>query len=434
MYAGAPNPRCEAMISRSIAAKALSPRRGAPLTERPDPMPDRTPVIVAAKRTPIGKFMGALSRTKPTDLGAYAIKAALADAFGSGGGAAEHVQEVVMGCVLQAGLGQNPARQAALKAGLPNSMNCWTVNKVCGSGLQAAMLIAQAIKAGDIDCGVAGGLESMSLAPHLMHARAGVKFGEAKLIDHMQFDGLTCAFENWPMGNAAEHTAKQFKITRAEQDKWAARSNVLTAQATAEGWFKGEIAPLSAEQIGQKEGCDKDEGFRADTTEAMLAKLRPAFDKEGTITAGNASQISDGAAAVVMMTADKAKSLGLTPLARVLAYATAGVAPKDIFTAPGFAVPAALAKVNKTVNDVDLFEINEAFAAQTLANIRQAEIHEDKVNIAGGAIAIGHPIGASGARVFTTLLHQMKRLNKKTGVAALCLGGGNAVAMVVERA
>lgn len=392
-------------------------------------MPDRTPVIVSAKRTPIGRFMGGLSRTPAPQLGAYAVKAAL-DAAPA---AATHVNEVIMGCVLQASLGQNPARQAALKAGLPDSMNCWTVNKVCGSGLQSAMLAAQAIKAGDIECAVAGGLENMSLAPHMVYARAGIKYGEGKLLDHMAHDGLTCAFECWPMGNAAEHTASQFKISRAEQDAWAERSHKRTAQATSEGWFKSEIAPLSAEQASQKQGVENDEGFRADTSLDALAKLRPAFSKDGTVTAGNASQISDGGAAVVIMTADKAKSLGLTPLARIRAYHTAGVAPKDLFTAPGFAVPAALEKAGMTVNDVDLFEINEAFAAQTIANVRQAEIPEDRVNVCGGAIAIGHPIGASGARVLVTLVNQMQRLNKKTGVAALCLGGGNAVAVVLER-
>ncbi len=392
-------------------------------------MADRTPVIVSAKRTPIGKFLGALARTKATDLGAHAVRAALAEAPG----AAAHVQEVFMGAVLQAGLGQNPARQAALRAGLPDSINAWTVNKVCGSGLQAVMLAAQAIKAGDIDCAVAGGMESMSLAPHMLHARTGIKFGEARLLDHMQADGLTCPFENWPMGNAAEHTAKQFKVSRQDQDRWAARSNTLAAKATAEGWFRAEIAPMTAEQLSQKEGCERDEGFRPETTAETLAKLKPVFDKDGSVTAGNASQISDGAAALVIMTADKAKALGLTPMARLTSYHTHGVAPKDLFTAPGFAIPAVLAKINKTVNDVDLFEINEAFAAQMIANMRQAEIPEDKVNIGGGGIALGHPIGASGARVLTTLLHHMKRLGKKTGVAALCLGGGNAVTVVVER-
>ncbi len=393
-------------------------------------MSDRTPVIVAAKRTPVGKFMGGLSKVPSPVLGSYAIKAAL-DAVPA---AKDHIEEVVMGCVLQAGLGQNPARQAALKAGLPVSMNCWTVNKVCGSGLQAVMLIAQAIKAGDIDAGIGGGLESMSLAPHLAHVRAGVKYGDAKLIDHMAADGLTCAFECWPMGNAAEHTAREHGITRDEQDKWAARSNVRAAEATKNGWFKDEIVPLTAEQVMSRAGgVEHDEGFRADSTAETLGKLRPAFDKAGAVTAGNASQISDGAAAIVVMTEKKAKELGLKILARITAYDTAGVAPKDLFTAPGVAVPRVLKKVGKTVKDVDLFEVNEAFAAQALANMKTAEIDPEKVNVCGGAVAIGHPIGASGARVLTTLVHQMNRLDKKTGVAALCLGGGNAVAMVIER-
>lgn len=393
-------------------------------------MSDRTPVIVAAKRTPIGKFMGGLSKVPSPVLGSYAIQGALADAPA----AKDHIQEVVMGCVLQAGVGQNPARQAALKAGLPDSMNCWTVNKVCGSGLQAAMLIAQAIKAGDIDAGVAGGLESMSLAPHMVYARAGIKYGDAKLVDHMAADGLTCAFECWPMGNAAEHTASQFKITRDEQDAWSVRSNLRAAEATKNGWFKHEIVALSAEQVMSRQGgVEHDEGFRADTSAETLAKLRPAFDKAGSVTAGNASQISDGAAALIIMTEKKANELGLKILARIASYSTAGVAPKDLFTAPGKAVPAALAKIGKTVNDVDLFEINEAFAAQALANMKAAEINPEKVNVCGGAVALGHPIGASGARVLTTLVHQMNRLDKKRGVAALCLGGGNAVAMVIER-
>jgi acetyl-CoA C-acetyltransferase len=374
--------------------------------------------------------MGGLSKVPSPVLGSYAIKAALDEVPA----ARDHIEEVVMGCVLQAGVGQNPARQAALKAGLPDSMNCWTVNKVCGSGLQAAMLIAQAIKAGDIDAGVAGGLESMSLAPHMVHARAGIKYGDAKLIDHMAADGLTCAFECWPMGNAAEHTANQHGITRDDQDKWAERSNLRAAEATKNGWFKGEIVPLTAEQVMSRSGgVEHDEGFRADTTTDTLGKLRPAFDKAGSVTAGNASQISDGAAAIVIMTEKKAKELGLKILGRITAYDTAGVAPKDLFTAPGVAVPRVLKKIGKTVKDVDLFEINEAFAAQALANMKAAGIDQDKVNVCGGAVALGHPIGASGARVLTTLVHQMNRLDKKLGVAALCLGGGNAVAMVIER-
>ncbi len=393
-------------------------------------MSDRTPVIVAAKRTPVGKFMGGLSKVPSPVLGSYAIKAALDEVPA----AKDRIEEVVMGCVLQAGLGQNPARQAALKAGLPDSMNCWTVNKVCGSGLQAVMLIAQAIKAGDIDAGIGGGLESMSLAPHLAHVRAGVKYGDSKLIDHMAADGLTCAFECWPMGNAAEHTANQHGITREQQDKWAERSNLRAAEATKNGWFKGEIVPLTAEQVMSRSGgVEHDEGFRAETTSETLGKLRPAFDKAGSVTAGNASQISDGAAAIVVMTEKMAKELGLKILGRITAYDTAGVAPKDLFTAPGVAVPRVLKKVGKTVKDVDLFEVNEAFAAQALANMKTAEIDPEKVNVCGGAVAIGHPIGASGARVLTTLVHQMNRLDKKTGVAALCLGGGNAVAMVIER-
>lgn len=391
--------------------------------------PANTPVILAAKRTPIGKFLGGLSRTPSPQLGALAIKAVLAEVPA----AKDHVDECIMGCVLQAGLGQNPARQAGLKAGLPDTLNAQTINKVCGSGLQAVMLAAQSIKAGDNSLVMAGGFENMSLAPHLEYLRAGIKFGEAKMIDHMQFDGLWCPFENWAMGCAADYIGTKFKISRAEQDRFAAQSHQRAARAWKECWFKAEVAPLGAEQLGGKEGVAQDEGIRADSTAEGLGKLRPAFDKQGTVTAGNASQISDGAAAIIVASEAKAKELGVTPMAKIVDYCTAGVTPKDIFDAPTHGLRTLMARNKLTPKDVDLFELNEAFAAQVLTNITQLGIPEDKLNIAGGGIALGHPIGGSGARVLTTLLHQMKRIGAKRGIASLCLGGGNAVSMLVER-
>jgi acetyl-CoA C-acetyltransferase len=394
----------------------------------------QSPVILAAKRTPIGRFLGGLSKTPSPQLGSYAIRAVLEEApavreAASGGG----IDECIMGCVLQAGLGQNPARQAGLKAGLPDTLNAQTINKVCGSGLQAVMLAAQSIKAGDNQLVIAGGFENMSLAPHLEYIRAGVKFGDAKMIDHMQFDGLTCAFECWGMGNAADHIASKFSVSRAEQDRFAAQSHQRAARAWKECWFKAETAPLSAEQLSQKEGVSQDEGIRADTTAEGLAKLRPAFAKEGTVTAGNASQISDGAAAIIVASQARAQALGMKPMARIVDYCTAGLAPKDIFDAPTRGLRMIMERNKLTPDDVDLFELNEAFAAQVLANIKQLNIPEEKLNIVGGGIALGHPIGGSGARVLTTLLHQMQRTGARRGIASLCLGGGNAVSMLVER-
>ncbi|MBK7404521.1 MAG: thiolase family protein [Phycisphaerales bacterium] len=392
------------------------------------------PVIVAAKRTPIGRFFGGLSKTPSPQLGSYVLSAIFA----------EHptiqdaVDECVMGCVLQAGLGQNPARQVGLKAGLPSTLSAKTINKVCGSGLEAAMLAAQSIKAGDNQCVIAGGIENMTMAPHFASIREGVKFGDTSLRDHMQFDGLTCAFEGWAMGCAADWIAEKHGVSREEQDRFAAQSHQRAAKATSEGWFKKEIVALTGEQVGNRKtpgpegGVSADEGIRADSTAEGLAKLRPAFGKAGTVTAGNASQISDGAAAVCVMSESKAKDLGLRPLARIVSYATSGVDPKDIFEAPIAGVRAACEKAGIGVDEIDLFEINEAFAAQVLCNIKALEIPESKVNIAGGGVALGHPIGASGARVLVTLLNQMQRIGAKRGLAGLCLGGGNSVAMVVE--
>jgi acetyl-CoA C-acetyltransferase len=387
------------------------------------------PVILAARRTPIGRFFGGLSRVPSPELGSYAIQAVLADAPAAKG----RVDEVIMGCVLQAGLGQNPARQAALKAGLPDTMSAVTVNKVCGSGLQAVMQAAQTIKAGDNRVVVAGGFENMTAAPHFARVRDGVKFGPTPFEDHMQYDGLRCAFECWGMTNAADHIAKKFEVSRAEQDRFSAQSHQRAAEATKQGWFKSEIVALTGEQCKDKKspGVSADEGIRADTTAEGLGKLRPVPGHE-TITAGNASQISDGAAAVLVASATAAEELGVKPLARIVAYHTSGVAPKDIFAAPISGVEGVLKKAGLSVKDVDLFEINEAFAAQAVSNYKALKIDESRLNIAGGGIALGHPIGASGARVLTTLIHQLKRTGGKRGVAALCLGGGNAVAMVIE--
>jgi acetyl-CoA C-acetyltransferase len=389
-----------------------------------------TPVIVAARRTPIGKFFGGLSKVPSPVLGSYAIQALLADVPAL----KESVNEVLMGCVLQAGVGQNPARQAALKAGFPNTMSAMTINKVCGSGLEAVMRAAASIKAGDIECAIAGGMENMTAAPHFSRVREGVKYGPAQMEDHMAYDGLRCAFEACAMGDEADFIAQKYEISRAEQDRYAVQSHQRAAEATKQGWFKPEIVALTGEQCLDKKspGVANDEGIRAETTLDAVAKLRPAFSKDGTVTAANASQISDGAAAVAVMSMAKAESLGVKPLAKIVAYHTSGVAPKEIFSAPITGIQGVLAKAKLSVNDIDLFEINEAFAAQVLCNIKELKVPEAKLNICGGGVALGHPIGASGARVLVTLIHQLKRTGGRRGVAALCLGGGNAVAMVVE--
>ncbi len=389
-----------------------------------------TPVILAAKRTPIGKFFGGLARVPAPVLGSYAIKAVL----DSAPALKAAVDECIMGCVLQAGVGQNPARQAALKAGLPDTLSCVTVNKVCGSGLQAVMQAAQSIRAGDNHLVIAGGCENMTMAPHFARVREGVKYGPAQMEDHMAYDGLRCAFEGWAMGNAADHIARTHEISRAEQDRFSAQSHQRAAEATKQGWFKNEIVALTGEQCLDKKspGVAADDGIRTDSTADSLAKLRPAFDKDGSVTAGNASQISDGAAALAVASLAKAEALGIKPIARILASHTSGVAPKDIFAAPINGIAGVLDKAGLKTTDIDLFEINEAFAAQVLCNIKALKIDEKRLNIVGGGVALGHPIGASGARVLTTLIHQLHRTGGKRGIAALCLGGGNAVAMVVE--
>jgi acetyl-CoA C-acetyltransferase len=386
------------------------------------------PVIVAARRTPVGKFGGSLAKVPAPQLGAFAIEAMLADAPAAKGA----IEECIMGNVLQAGVGQNPARQAGLLAGLPETLGAVTVNKVCGSGLQAVMQAATAIRAGELHAAIAGGMENMDLAPHFMHLRSGVRYGEAKMHDHMAHDGLSCAFEKWAMGCAADYTAQKAGISRSEQDRFSAQSHQRAAHAAREGWFKAEIVPLAAEKIGQKTGCEADEGIRADSTADGLGKLKPAFGKEGTVTAGNASQISDGAAAVIVMSDARARELGLKPIARIVGQNTAGVAPKDLFFAPAVSINNLLQHAGLGVKDIDLFEINEAFAAQVLADIKPLGIGEDRLNVGGGGIALGHPIGASGARVLVSLIHHLHRTGGKRGVCSLCLGGGNAVSMLVE--
>lgn len=395
------------------------------------------PVILAAKRTPIGKFFGGLSKVPSPTLGSYAVKAAL-EGLGGTDKLGSQIDEVMMGCVLQAGLGQNPARQAALKAGLPDTISCVTVNKVCGSGLQAVMQAAQSIKAGDNQIVVAGGFENMTGAPHFARIREGVKFGPAPMEDVMAYDGLRCAFEACAMTASADHIAKKFDVSRAEQDRFSVQSHQRAAEAIKAGFFKNEIVTLTGEQCLDKKspGVANDEGVRADTTLDSVAKLR-ALPGHETITAANSSQISDGAAALVVASLAQAESIGAKPIAKIIAYHTSGIAPKDIFAAPIEGVAGVLKKANLTAKDIDLFEMNEAFAAQILCNLKGLkalghDIPESKLNICGGGIALGHPIGASGARVLTTLIHQLHRTGGKRGLAALCLGGGNSVALIIE--
>jgi len=386
--------------------------------------------IISAVRTPIGKFLGGLAEMSAPELGGRVLKEAMQRAAI----APAAVDEVIMGSVLQAGLGQNPARQAALKAGLPDTIAAFTVNKVCGSGLKAVMLAAQAIRAGDADVILAGGMESMSRAPHLLfNARSGWKIGDQKAVDAMIHDGLWCAFENWHMGEAAEHIASKCGIGRADQDRFAAQSHQRAAQAWSQGAFAKEVMPITVGVGAKAKTVTQDEGFRADTTAGAMAKLKPAFKTDGTVTAANASMISDGAAAVAVVSKRGLEKTSAKPMARIVAYATSGIAPKDIFLAPVGAVRMVLEKAQLKFGDIDLFELNEAFAAQMLACNQDLKIDEAKINVHGGAIALGHPIGASGTRVLVTLLHALERRNLRRGLASLCLGGGNAVAMIVER-
>ena len=388
-------------------------------------------VIVSAARTAVGKFFGGLSSFSAPELGAFAVKAALARAKVD----SSAVDEVILGNVLQAGVGQNPARQAALKAGFPPSIAAFTVNKVCGSGLKAVALAAQAIRAGDGHVYVAGGMESMTNAPYLLRkARQGVRLGHDELTDAMVADGLWDVYENYHMGNTAELVAKEYGITRRMQDEFASESHRRAAAATAAGKFAKEIVPV---EIPQKKGApvvvDKDEGIRPDASIDTLVKLKPAFAADGTVTAGNASQISDGGAAVVVMEEGRARSLGLAPLARITGYATGGVEPKWVMMAPIEAVKKLNALRGTTVDDYDLVELNEAFSSQACAVTQKLKLDPERVNVNGGAVAIGHPIGASGCRVLVTLLHAMAERGASTGLATLCLGGGNAVALSVER-
>jgi acetyl-CoA C-acetyltransferase len=381
-------------------------------------------------RTAVGKFNGSIAKVPAAELGAQIIKALLARS----GVKPEQISEVIMGQVLTAGVGQNPARQALIRAGLPDSVPGMTVNQVCGSGLKATHLAAQAIRCGDADIVIAGGQENMSAAPHVLNgSRDGFRMGDAKLTDSMVSDGLWDAYNDYHMGMTAENIAKQFGISRLEQDEFAAASQQKAEAAQAAGRFKDEIAPVLIRSRKGDVHFDTDEYIRAGTTLELLRELKPAFSKDGTVTAGNASGINDGAAAVMMMSARKAQELGLTPLATVRAYSSAGVDPKIMGMGPVPASRLCLQKAGWTPGDLDLMEINEAFAAQAIAVNRQMEWDTRKINVNGGAIAIGHPIGASGCRILVTLLHEMARRDAKKGLASLCIGGGMGVALAVER-
>jgi len=385
--------------------------------------------LLGACRTPIGKFLGGLSSLPATKLGATAV----GEALQRSGLKPEEIEEVIMGNVLSAGLGQAPARQAALGAGLPPSVAALTINKVCGSGMKAVMLADQAIRCGDAQCVIAGGMESMSRTPHLLGgSRTGWKFGSQAMLDHMVHDGLWCAFEDMAMGCEADYIAESREISRADQDAFAAQSHRRAVAAAEAGKFSDEIVTVAVPGRKGETRLERDEGPRAGTTPEALAKLPPAFDEQGTVTAGNASQLSDGAAAVVVASESIAARSDAPLKARIVASVTAGVTPKEIFVAPVPAVQKVLKAAGMGVGDIDLFELNEAFAAQSLACMRPLELPAEKTNVHGGAIALGHPLGASGTRVLVTLLYALKTEGKQRGLATLCLGGGNAVAMIVE--
>ena len=388
-------------------------------------------VIVSAVRLPTGKFLGALKGLSAPELGGLVVKEAVTRA----GIDPTTVNECIMGNVVSAGLGQNPARQAALNGGLPVQVGAVTINEVCGSGLKAVMLATQGIAAGDIEVAVAGGMESMSRAPYLLdRMREGLRLGNGLLLDAMVHDGLWCAHENWHMGMTGEVVAETYGITRQEQDTYAVESHQRAAEATRRGWFADEILPV---KVSQKKGpatiFDHDEPVRKDTSSQSLMKLQPAFKPDGTVTAGNAPGVNDGAAAVVVMSSDRATSLGLTPLARIVGQATSGVPPRLVMMAPVDAIRKLIDKVGWTLDSVDLFELNEAFSVQAVAVTRELGISPTRVNVHGGAVALGHPIGASGARILTTLLYAMRQRNAARGIAALCLGGGNGVTLAIER-
>jgi acetyl-CoA C-acetyltransferase len=389
-------------------------------------------VIVSAVRTPTGKFLGALKDLTAPQLGALVVGEAVRRARID----PAIVDECVMGNVVSAGLGQNPARQAALRGGLPDHVAALTINKVCGSGLKAVMLAAQGIATGDVDIVVAGGMESMSNCPYLLpRAREGFRMGNGEVVDSMIQDGLWCAFEQCHMGNAGETVAEVYHVSREAQDAYAANSHKKAAAATEAGYFTDEILPV---EVPQKKGpplrLDRDESIRPDTTVESLAALRPAFKDGGSVTAGNAPTVNDGAAALVVMAATRAKGLGIQPLARIVGQATSGLPPRLVLMTPVEAVQRVAQKVGWNLKDVDLFELNEAFSVQAVAVLEELGIDEEKVNVHGGAIALGHAIGSSGARILTTLLYALVRRGLKRGIATLCLGGGNGVALAVENA
>jgi acetyl-CoA C-acetyltransferase len=388
-------------------------------------------VIVSATRTATGKFLGSLKGFTATDLGAIAIREAVSRA----GIDPASVEECIMGNVVSAGLGQAPARQAALRGGLSDDVAALTINKVCGSGLKAVMLAAQAVAVGDAHVVVAGGMESMSNCPYLLAgAREGLRLGHGQAVDSMINDGLWCTFENWHMGNAGEVVAEDYHITREAQDTFALHSHRKAADATSAGRFRAEIVPV---EIPQKKGAavifDRDESVRTDTSMESLAALRPAFKSSGTVTAGNAPPVNDGASALVVMSEQRARELHLQPKVRIVGQATSGLAPKYVLMTPVEAIRRLMKKTGWSIADVDLFEINEAFSVQLLAVLAELGVDEARVNVNGGAVALGHPIGASGARILTTLIYALEHRGLRRGVAALCLGGGNGVALAVER-
>jgi acetyl-CoA C-acetyltransferase len=388
-------------------------------------------VIASAVRLPTGRFLGALKGFPAPELGALAVREAVRRA----GIDPAAVTDCLMGNVVSAGLGQAPARQAALRGGLGEHVAALTVNKVCGSGLKTVMLAAQGIQVGDIDIAVAGGMESMSNCPYLLpRVREGLRMGHGQVMDAMIHDGLWCSFDCWHMGHTGEAVAEKYGVTREEQDAYAAESHRRAAEASRAGWFRDELLPVT---LPQKKGppvvLDRDEGIREDTTVEALGKLKPAFKQDGTVTAGNAPGVNDGAAALVLMSGDRARALGVAPLARIVAQATSGLAPKWVMMTPVDAVRAVARKAGWRLEDVDLFEANEAFSVQMVAIARELGIDPARLNVHGGAIALGHAIGASGARILTTLLYALGRRAARRGIATLCLGGGNGVALAVER-
>src|SRR5438552_1396475 len=388
-------------------------------------------VIISAVRTPVGKLLGALKSLKATDLGAIVVREAVKRA----GVRPEDVDEVIMGCVIQAGLGQNPARQAALRGGLPDTVSAVTVNKVCGSGLKAIMMAAQGVQIGDTEIVIAGGMESMSNAPYLIpKAREGYRLGHGTLVDSAINDGLWCVFDDQHMGCTGEVVSEKYQVSREEQDEYALSSQRKASAAIKSGRFKEEIVPV---EIPQRKDSpivfDTDEPVREDSSLEALGRLKPAFKEGGTVTAGNAPGMNDGASAVIVTSSDRSRSLDVKPMARIVAQSTSGIEPKLVMMAPVEAIRKLLTKTGWSLNDIDLIELNEAFAVQAVAIIRELDLDPEKVNVNGGAVALGHAIGQSGSRLLTTMLYEMKRRDAHRGIAALCLGGGNAVAMAVER-